>query len=83
MDGAFLIHDCSADRIPSSEDQFIVGGMSKSVNHGELLLIWQRNDFGSGRSAPGRIRSAGGRCCCMLYVVIVPYSWIIINYPSS
>ena len=61
MDGAFLIHDSSANRIPSSEDQFVVGSMRKSVDHGELLVKRQRNDFGSGRSTSGRIRSTRGR----------------------
>ena len=61
MDGALLIHDSSTNSIPSSEDQFVIGSMRKSVDHGELLVKRQRNDFGSGRSTSGRIRSTGGR----------------------
>ena len=41
MNSTLLVHDRFANRIPGSEDQLVVGGMYKSVNHGELLLIRQ------------------------------------------
>ena len=59
MNGAFLIHDSSANGIPSSENQLVVGSLHKSVDHGELLVKRQRNDLGSGRSTQGGIRCTG------------------------
>ena len=61
MNGAFLIHDSSANGIPGSENQLVVGSLHKSVDHGKLLVERQCNDLGSGRSTQGGIRRTGSR----------------------
>ena len=59
MNSALLVHDSLTNGIPSSENQFVVGCMYKSVDHGELLVVRQYNDLGSRGGTQGGMRFTG------------------------